>query len=372
MLRFRELMNPNYYNPMRGFSNQDNLAVQSVNEANQLQEDELIPKFSEELLKQYQDLIAKRPLRPPKPGKMKRLGAQTAAYFTRGDSVGKERLIQGMLYPGYHESLADWEDQLENFKELAGMEGSRNINERVAKSSAMRERARMRQLDITEDRNEQLAKKETEELEIRRKRADAYVQVSKAREWKLKNPQYKFEVGKDGKVYGINQADPSDVVDTGIESRYLDDMDKADLQLRNIRARGEESRKTGEFLEGIRYPEGRPSGRIEAGSSIKARQYAKAREAYNTKPEWQPYIELLPGNDFVLKQPKRGLFGRAGGDPKVYQQINEYIYGKSDKPASTTNKPTKRADGKVHVKRKSDGKTGWVTNPDLTIYELIP
>lgn len=31
---------------------------------------------------------------------------------------------------------------------------------------------------------------------------------------------------------------------------------------------------------------------------------------------------------------------------------------------------TKRADGKVYVRRKSDGQTGWVTNPDPAIYEV--
>lgn len=351
-LRLRNLLSPT----------SPDLAVQSVNESGELQEDEMIPRFSSELMSQYRDLVARRPQRPEKPGRLKRIQAGIATLAT-DDPRLKEVARENVLYGNYNRELRDWADQLENFKELAGMEGSRNINERVALSNAFRERRSMRDLQRKETETDAKIRQADERLEIAKKRAETYELVGKARAWKMQHPNYKFETGKDGKVYGINQADPSDVVDTGIESRFLDDMDKADLQLRNrlsaIRATGEEQRK----LEGVRqggrielenekYPDGRPkpgtspTARPEAGSSIKARQYAKAREAYNTHPEWQPYIELMTGNDFKLIQPKRGLFGRAAGDPKVYQQVSEYIYGTStpDKDSvsneTTITKPT--------------------------------
>lgn len=347
------------------------------------------------------------------------LGAGGPAGIVGGQPVGYQsnipaglKIQQHLMDQPFDRAMTDWQNQTAPLGELAKLENQSNTQDRMIGGQLLTdERGRMV--------NERIAAKNKSDAEI----ADRKVRVQEARveieREKAKNPNLKSVIDKDGMLV-LYDTKSGDIFETGIDTGKLDEREKIQLQIagrleaiaaQSAAARELESDRQGNRLEviGERGREARATkevvpgknatGASQSGNSQLQAQYAKAQEIYNKNPEWQKFIQLdKDTKKFRVTAPKAGFAGLFGGDrdvvaeKEIIDQILAEIYGSSDKapstidnprmpgdlpsmaPLSTTpvTKPTTRPDGKTKVKRKSDGVVGWVTNPDLTLYELVP
>ncbi len=79
-------------------------------------------------------------------------------------------------------------------------------------------------------------------------------------------------------------------------------------------------------------------------SQEKVRQYTNAQEAYNSHPEWRPFITLRdPGaNEFDITPPSAGWFGTsigAGPDVEEWKKLVAFIKGNNPAPTPGTAAP---------------------------------
>lgn len=85
----------------------------------------------------------------------------------------------------------------------------------------------------------------------------------------------------------------------------------------------------------------------------------RAETAKNTHPEWANFIKTVPGGGYVITAPGMGM-----GKPsrEVYDAINEFIEREAEGKSTDIPRPDGglKTDGKIRVKRKSDGVTGTI------------
>lgn len=327
------------------------------------------------------------------------VGISSGAPIGYRSDVGKGLEVQRAINDEpYDKAMYDWNSQAKPLLEASKLENTKNVNTRIASSNVrtaeLREQGLKRQLMSEEEKarhNKEEEDRKREELKIRQQRAATY-------DYRTKNPNHVYQTDKDGFVYSVNpQTDKITYLtdDDGdkIQSSKLSDRDRIEMQLdatlEEIRARGSVSRSLEEQRQGNREKllgqrekniRTRPT---RATSSRNETPYEKAVKAVNTHPEWKDYILFDDVHKtFRVDIPKaktKGILGLGkeapAGDPKVAQEINDFIYGDSKSSSSSTKvtKPTIRAkDGKTHVRKKSTGEEGWVTDPDLDKYDLIP
>lgn len=324
-------------------------------------------------------------------------GGQPIGY--KSDIPGGLKIQQSINEEPYSRALNDWKINADPTLEAAKLENTRNVNSRISASGIKTAQLRESTIDRQLKRDEQVKSKEdaetsrkSEDQKIRKQRADAYV-------YKTMHPNHEFiETG--GLIYSIDPiTSKTEVVKDSdgdpIESDKLGDEAKANLglknarELENLRQSGRESledtrQSDRESLEKTRQlnrietkttPSASTSGiKDETPTAKQQRIYNRAVEAVNKHPEWREYIsvdKLRKVPDILTPEAKKGSWfskPSSGGDPKVTEEILKFIYGDEAEPT----KATKRADGKVHVRRKSDKVEGWITNPNLSLYELIP
>lgn len=391
------------------------------------------PELKDVEFEKFVNLINSLPQRQDyAPSKFRRISAAIAgmgsggpATYDHGAALGfKSNVPEGLKVQQaineqpYERALSDWELKAKPELEAAKLENSRNTNERVARynmnTASIRDRTLSRQINadsVKERQGDEKLNQNQQRIDVSKQRANSYT-------YDKEHPNHTYKEDKDGNVYSINPKN-NDVEflydDDGnfIKGSSLPDAMKMKLQHSNrmseIDESASQSRKTEDRRETNRETledkkqgnrtsniltrsGGTGSSKPESPSQRKVRLYNKAAEALNKHPEWAPYIALKTGNNFVITIPegKTGLFGygaKSGGNAKTAQDINDYVYGKDDKPdkseigsvetksepskTDTNKKPEIREDGKTHVKRKSDGQSGWVTKPDMKLYDLF-
>jgi len=313
----------------------------------------------------------------------------------QSDNSGLD-LQDTILNQPYNKAVADFKLKLDPITEAAKLEGSRNTTNRMIGSDILRDERERTKLAETERKNKETEAATKQRIDISRSRAESY---TKAKEWAMQHPTYEGKTDKDGKLVYINKTNPNDIVQTNIDTGDLSDIEKSELNFRNamslVSARGEETRNTNkdkaetgnwtlfntkdeagkDITVRINNATGevkpvdvgklvKPSGgsnppKPEPPTQDRVRVINKANEVKLLHPEWTKYITIKDGN-VEVKSPGGMMSG--GPTKEVYDQIVAAISGGSSK--STTN-------GKTLVKRKSDGKVGYVTNPDMTIYDLV-
>ena len=325
---------------------------------------------------------------------------------------------EGIEHAPYLKALNQWKMQLEPTEKLAQFENTRNVNNRLTGTGILRDEQTARRNAEIERKNKVHEEDVDEDRKIRQQRADAY-------DFKSRNPDFKTATDSNGELIFYDPKDPSKVLHSGIQTGKLSDIDKVNLQhegrLEEIQARtksakelesdrqsnrlGLETAKFGnrQTLEQTKEeastkkeetrqtnrvtlkqtPSASQSGKnaIQSETQKKQGQINKALKIISENPELKSYIIFEKNNAGTVQGVRiapSGIFGDEAKRMKAYNLLfgQEPVPGvSSDKnvtPQSNSNKPTIRADGKTHVKRKSDGQVGWVTNPDMSKYDLEP
>jgi len=353
------------------------------------------------------------------PGILTKLRAHLAAMGA-DNPVQARSIREGIEHEPYLQRLSEWKARLEPTEKLAQFENTRNVNDRLTGSTILRDEQTSRLRAETERKDRAIQDQRDREITIKENRARAYIDSKK---FLQEHPKHKPFVDKNGKLWLYDDTDPnSKPIDTGLEK--LSEMEKADIgvqgKLEEIQARSksakelESQKQTGRVdLEGVK--EGnretletqKQTGRKdletekqtnrETTLKLKPSQYSSVRPQSETQrrvglinkaqqiiaenPELKRYYTFEKnnaGNIIDVKVPPSVIFGDEEKRMKAYNLLykQEPVPGfGSDKnvtPESKSSKPTLRSDGKTHVKRKSDGQIGWVTNPDMSKYDLEP
>jgi hypothetical protein len=347
------------------------------------------------------------------------LGGNRPAGIAGGSPVGfindparDKAVSDSILDAPYNNAVADFKLKESPLTKTAELENRRNVNDRMIDSQILRDEQVQRKQTETERQNREMDK-------IRQQRADAY-------DFKTRNPQFKAATDDNGQLVFYNPLDPTKTYYSGIQTGKLSDSDKINLEhegkLSEIQARGKEAkdleskRQTGRTdLEGVKAAnakelesvkqinrtglaetniEGRkevkaiPSGssssvsnRPQTETQKKQGMINKALQIVSENPELKPYIIFEKNNAGTVQGvsiSKTGIFGDEAKRMKAYNllfgqpPVPGVSQDKNVMPQSAGAKTSKNATGQTHVKRKSDGQTGWVTNPDMSKYDLIP
>lgn len=180
------------------------------------------------------------------------------------------------------------------------------------------------------------------QLDIQKQRADAYT-------FKAQNPNAIIrEVG--GRMVAINPQNPSQTVDLG-DSRFMDEADKIALEqtgrveLEGVRQTG---RKEIQEMRGQQdKDEIKERARLKGEEELLPTQQIKqAQHKYNIlinrKPELRDFVELDASGMPIIEPPGKGFFGRATGPtPEQFEEINQFIFGTTDKKPTKTETPPK-------------------------------
>ena len=308
--------------------------------------------------------------------------------LTRSIPAGRE-VIEGP----YREKMADWAARFGPTSEIAKMEQSRNVNDRMMMGQILANEVARRRAGAYE---------QNVQSQIEKRQADIERDKSKLelQQWLAEHPEQKPIFAPDGFVYLLNER-TGESVKTKVNHTEMSEFEKLRLQHKytteEIGARGAQARETEKLrqegtekrievgkwtvvnvtdpetgktksmrlntvtgatapIEGGVVEKPAPTGATErarisaaggeggAGESAKQRKtalYNKAQEAYNTHPEWRKYIKLhAPGTDEFTVYPPGRFFGP---DKTTYDDINRFIYG-TTAPTPMSGRETKKAD----------------------------
>lgn len=377
-----QLMNflfPQSPNPMSASSGMSSdVDIQEI--ARQLQDQQMShgPMLKNDAEMRLRDLITQMPNRDNyKPGVGRRIMAGMAGLG------GNAQNVEQTLYAPYHRAMNDWQTKLKPIGELADAERASNTNERLINSSRINAENTSRRLDETERMNVEKTRQADEKIEIQRGRAEVY-------KYKAEHPNKKSVIDENGYVVMVGQDGES--INTGINTGKWTDEQKIEAgiegRIRVVNAQGQQQK----VIEGIRQ-----GNRIElekldqegqidlrktpgaGGGNIKAPTEAQNKigkmNLYNQiiseHPELKKYYIVKDGNVSV-KPLDTGYFST---EKEADRNTAYNLLFPANRPSNNSSKDNTRvkpSEGKVHVRRKSDGVSGWVTNPNTSIYELIP
>lgn len=273
------------------------------------------------------------------------------------------------MYGNFNNSMQDWVNKAKPL-EYAANQG--RLNDQIA---------------INQQKADEQERHNKEVEGDRKNRTEAYV-------FKIQHPDWKAVV-KSGSVVFVNPKDPTQTVDTGIDSGKLSDIDKMNLGLtnklteikaqtegqkeiiplrgeqerQNIELRGDQKQQNNWSLFNTKDENGndvtvrvnsitgevqpvrsgtihKPSTPGSGGGEESERQKAvgvqnRLKQSLAEHPEWSKYI-VSDGKDYGLKMPS-GFLGMGGGDDKVYHEIYNKIYGSSSSAISPTSTPETKA-----------------------------
>jgi hypothetical protein len=259
------------------------------------------------------------------PTKMQKFGATLA-----GIADGPRGAFDFLEAPRARE-MSDWKAKFDPVKDIANQERYANQGNRMFADSVLRQERAQDTLDLNRDKLEQKTKTDAEKLKISQQRAAAY-------EYRIKNPNSKFEIDKQGRIIALNpQTNKMEyVVDpegNPVLSQHLSDEEKLNMKLsnrlaaidaqadaslnnaltvesardkndkENIALRGNEARKT------RATPSGNSTGnKGELPTQTRIRKFNRANEALREHPECSKFINIgQPGtNDFTITPPSTG------------------------------------------------------------------
>lgn len=329
-----------------------------------------------------------------KPSILRRIASMIVDY-TKGPREGA-----ALFNEPEQKAIMDWKNKVGPIENAATQERGQNTNERIAAyetvSSELRNKAQE-----AKDRNDEVNAK------IRQQRADIYA-------FKATHPDWKLIMTKGGNVMAINPQ-TGETQNTGIPTGSMTEMDKLNLQneqrLGQIAATGTQARETegvkqagreavsenrgwsifnipdpanpgqqkavkinaitgevkdikaGEVnIPGVAKPSpGGAGGKGEQPTQTRVRQFNKAREILNSRPDLAPFIKIgTPGaNDFTITKHGKNFFGSTGPSPAQYDEMVKIIYGDT---VSSTKTPPAPAGWKYVPKQGG----GWTAIPDTS------
>ena len=350
-------------------------------------------------------------------GFMANLGSGSPLGISGGQPIGYKSDIAGGFKnqqmindEPYNSAVQEWLRKSEPTLESAKLENTRNVNQRIGASNIRT--AQLREEGLSRQRNWDTVKQA--DLEEKQRQGQEKIDTSKQRAaaytWDKEHPNHTYREDAEGNIFSVDpKTDETqylfDQEGNKIKSKNLSDEMKMKIRhedtMSEIGARGNEARKTEDVRAGNRgnLEDQKTENKVKTattrtGAAAKPeteaarhlRQFDLAVKAINEHPEWNEYIHLdAPHKIFKVDTPesKTGFFGlgaKKAGDPAIAKKILDYVYGndkvsnqQSAAPArKELTRATTRADGKTHVKNKTTGETGWVTNPNSDKYELIP
>src|SRR3972149_4443194 len=181
-----------------------------------------------------------------KPSTLRKIGA--AIYGMSQEDPAKAS--DQFLNYHYYNALNDWMNRTKPIQEAAGLEREYNTNQRMMADQIIRREQEDRRLAEMERRNkesEELRGRQLGETE-RKNQATEELNRKKLGLAQLKANNYDLVIDDNtGLVVGVNKIDPTDVVQTGVKSIELSDLDKANYGLRNrlqvVGAQGTQTRQ---------------------------------------------------------------------------------------------------------------------------------
>lgn len=263
------------------------------------------------------------------------LGTAAPSAYSGGAALGfnanipeGDAITRGIKDEPYNRAIGDWKQKLEPIKEGAQMENTRNINERVAANDiigrVLQERGIRRQekKDLLNDEQfrSKLAETQARNDDLAKAAADRIAALERGQDINSKNASERIDAMKRGQdlLAEINKAK--------YELSAAKNANDLDVANRKIEQYDTRLKQLADALDEAKKP--------------------VTKEVETTKTGEEP--------SFLGK-----LFGRTA--PTT-----------STTAVTTTSKSGNKAPaGKIHVKRKSDGQTGYVTNPDPAIYDRI-
>lgn len=297
----------------------------------------------------YNEMINNYP-QMPKPGWLKVIGATLADLARPGTGMS---VIEGP----WRQQVDQWKEQIGPAGAAAQLERGTNINERTMAYQTISQ-------ELRQQADEERAKKNERDAEIREMRARIY-------EFKARNPNVKFDFSGPTVLY----ADPltGEVKDTGVKTGHMSKFDIMELSqkqalgridatiagqesLENLRQYGREGlqeagaweifvdQETGKTLR-INTATGditdlygsrlmKPGTEDVTGrgemlpTQVRVDQFNRARAIKNTRPDLAEFIEFGPGaNDFSIMSPG----GYGGPTPGQHTEIAKLIYGSGEK-----------------------------------------
>lgn len=319
--------------------------------------------FASDRVNQLLDQIPER----PNPSLARKIFASMATLNPHG---GGPNAADEVLFGGYNNQMQDWKNQFQPALQAGNLERYSNANNRMAATSTIQQELRSKE---DRDKQELNDRKQT----TAERRADAYI-------FKQTHPNWKPLFPKGGTVMFVDPTNPRNHMDTGIPTGTLSDYDRISLmgdeRISQIQETGSEARKTEETrqtnredLERLRQTDrerlkqtldpnkGAGGSTYNSENQKRIGEFRKAREAYNTKPEWQKWIKLGdPGsNDFTISPPSTAWY-KSGPDQATYDEMTKFIYG-----ASPTTNPTSAPPAGWMVLTKPDGTKVKVPAKDI-------
>lgn len=176
------------------------------------------------------------------PGMLRKIAASMANVGTGNLGAGDQ-----FMYAPYYQQMQDFDTRLKPTIQLADQERQSNNVLRQISADAARNDAVLRRLDIQDRDLQRKTDKDKADIAIREKRASTY-------DWKARNPNMEIETDAEGRLIGIDPQTGKTVFITGsdgkpIMSNELSTEDKANLQIKVARARGEISRNNAFAIE---------------------------------------------------------------------------------------------------------------------------
>lgn len=349
------------------------------------------------------------------PGLWTKIRAHLAAMGA--DNAAQARQIrEGIEHEPYLKALDAWKMRLDPTQELAKMENTRNVNARLTGSTILSNESTNKRLTEQARKDREAELDRDLDRQIRQQRADTY-------DFKTRHPTFKTATRRDGKLVFYDPADPSKTIVSDIDTGKLSDVDKINLEhqgnLEEIQERGkiakslegerqvnrkelsdlqfghqeslEETKQQNRLkTEGVRQQNRIEVKKIPSASSNTTTQSEtqkkqglinKANKIISENPELKSYIIFEKNNAGTVQGVRiapSGIFGDEQKRMKAYNLLfgQEPVPGvtqdKNVTPQSKVTKPNVRADGKTHVRLKKTGQVGWVTNPDMSKYDLEP
>ena len=187
--------------------------------------DQQVPTLSRGAQDQYANILKQFPTRQPV-STWRKIGAAIAGM---GSDNPMETADQFANYK-YYNSLKDWSAKAPFFQRAA--EGEKAINQQIMnqwmadRKQDEIERYNRERNRISDEANARLIKKDEATADYQRR-------TLALREFAAKNKSYVFKVRKDGRIIAINPMNPSQLIDTQVDSGELSDIEKANLQLEN-------------------------------------------------------------------------------------------------------------------------------------------
>jgi hypothetical protein len=295
-----------------------------------------------------------------KPGIWRSIAGALTAFGPGGHQLGMQVANQNNA-----RRLEDWKNQIGPAQQAANLERQENVNARTLAHQTV-------QGELTSRRNEATARNQEVQNKIRQQRADIY-------DFKTRNPNLKFDFS--GPKVKILDPATGGITVTEWDTGNLSDTDKISLEQKNalarIEATGGQARETEKTrqegreslaetrgwkvynvpdpnnpgkMKGVKINEitgdvkdldtgpvttagaGGAGNRPELPTQTKVREFNKAREIYNTRPDLRPFLKLGT-NDFTVLPSSSYRAASKAEDAKKIAELNELLYG--TKPPST-------------------------------------